>query len=114
MLTRPVLYALSIVSGSGVPKRKNYQIQKKSLTLSPSLLPWHPMDKSNWIEQLKNLAEENYNKGYGYQVYVECYTKDDWEKFIDDLGTWEEVLEMFHTIADIRTEQCQEAQNEVF
>ena len=113
-MTRLFPHALSIVSGSGVPKRKNYQIQKKSLTLSPSLLPWHPMDKSNWIEQLKNLAEENYNKGYGYQVYVECYAKDDWEKFIGDLGTWEEVLEMFHTIADIRTEQCQEAQNEVF
>lgn len=113
-MTRRFPHALSIVSGSGVPKRKNYQIQKKSLTLSPSLLPWHPMDKSNWIEQLKNLAEENYNKGYGYQVYVECYTKNDWEHFIDDLKSWEECLEIFHAIADIRTEQCQEAQNEVF
>ena len=113
-MTRRFPHALSIVSGSGVPKRKNYQIQKKSLTLSPSLLPWHPMDKSNWIEQLKNLAEENYNKGYGYQVYVECYTKDDWEKFIDGLESWEECLDIFYTIADIRTEQCQEAQNEVF
>lgn len=107
-------HALRIVSGSGVPTKKNYEIQKKSLTLSFSLLSWHPMDKSNWIEQLKQLAEENYNKGYGYQVFVECYTKDDWENFIDDLETWEECLEMFHTIADIRTEQCQVAQNEIF
>ena len=72
------------------------------------------MDKSNWIEQLKNLAEENYNKGYGYQVYVECYTKDDWEKFIDGLESWEECLDIFYTIADIRTEQCNSTQNEVF
>jgi len=48
-----------------VPTKKNYEIQKKSLTLSRSLLPWHPMDKSKWIEQLKQLAEDNYNKGYG-------------------------------------------------
>ena len=107
-------HALGIVSGFGVPTRKNYEIQKKSLTLLSSLLSWHPMDKSNWIEQLEKLAEEKYNEGYGYQVYVESYTKDDWEAFIDDLESWEEVLEMFHTIADIRTEQCQAARNEIF
>lgn len=72
------------------------------------------MDKSNWIEQLKKLAEEKYNEGYGYQVFVECYDKREWEEFISDIESWEECLEMFHKIANIRTEQCQEAENEVF
>jgi len=84
------------------------------LTLSFFLLSSHPMDKSNWIKQLKSLAEEKYNEGYGYQVYVECYTQGDWEKLIGDLKTWEEVLELFETIADIRTEECEVVQNEIF
>ncbi len=113
-MTRHFPHALSIVSGSGVPTKKNYEIQKKSLTLSRSLLPWHLMDKSKWIEQLKQLAEDNYNKGYGYQVYVECYSKEDWIHFVSDLNTWEEALDIFHTIANIRTEQNNSACNEVF
>jgi hypothetical protein len=72
------------------------------------------MDKSKWIEQLKQLAEDNYNKGYGYQVYVECYGKEDWIHFVSDLNTWEEALDIFHTIASIRTEQNDSACNEVF
>jgi hypothetical protein len=114
VLTKHFPHALSIVSGSGVPTKKNYEIQKKSLTLSRSLLPWHPMDKSKWIEQLKQLAEDNYNKGYGYQVYVECYSLSDWQAFISDLNSWEETLDIFHTIANIRTEQNNSACNEVF
>ena len=113
-MTKHFPHALSIVSGSGVPTKKNYEIQKKSLTLSRSLLPWHPMDKSKWIEQLKQLAEDNYNKGYGYQVYVECYSLSDWQAFISDLNSWEETLDIFHTIANIRTEQNNSACNEVF
>ena len=114
VLTRHFPHALSIVSGSGVPTKKNYEIQKKSLTLSRSLLPWHLMDKSKWIEQLKQLAEDNYNKGYGYQVYVECYSLSDWQAFISDLNSWEEALDIFHTIANIRTEQNNSVCNEVF
>jgi len=72
------------------------------------------MDKSNWIEQLKKIAEEKYNEGHGYQVFVECYDKKDWEEFVGDLKTWAEALKMFERIADIRTEQSQAAQNEAF
>ena len=72
------------------------------------------MGKNNWIEELKKLAQENYSKGYGYQVFVECYDKSAWEEFVRDLETWSECLKMFHKIASIRTEQCQEAQNEIF
>lgn len=72
------------------------------------------MDKNKWIEQLKQLAQEKYNEGYGYQVYVECYTDSEWLDFVSDLETWEETLEMFHSIADIRTEQYEGAQKEVF
>ena len=73
------------------------------------------MDKSSiWIEQLKKLAQENYSKGYGYQVFVECYDKAQWEEFVSGIEYWEECLEIFHAIASIRTEQHQEAQNEIF
>jgi len=104
-------HALRIVSGFGEAKEKNY---KNLLTLSFYLLSWQPMDKNKWIEQLKQLSQEKYNEGYGYQVYVESYTDNEWSHFVSDLETWEETLEMFHTIASIRTEQCQEAQNEIF
>ena len=72
------------------------------------------MDKTKWIEQLKQLAQDNYNKGYGYQVYVECYDQQDWISFVSDLDSWEETLEIFHTVASIRTDQNDSACNEVF
>jgi hypothetical protein len=97
-----------------VPTKKNYQIQKNFLTVFSPMISWHPMDKSKWIEQLKQLAEDNYNKGYGYQVYVECYGKEDWDRFISNLPTWEDALEVFHSVADIRTEQNNSVRNEVF
>ncbi len=75
----------------------------------------HVLSKSSATRHiLFQSQEDNYNKGYGYQVYVECYSLSDWQAFISDLNSWEEALDIFHTIANIRTEQNDSACNEVF
>lgn len=66
--------------------------------------------KTEWIQKLKVLAEERYERGYGWQVYIECYAQEDWERLIDGCRTYSDARKKATLIARVLTEQYEEAQ----
>jgi len=70
--------------------------------------------KKDWIVKLKKLAESNYNVGYGWQTFVECYDEKDWIELVESVSSLEEAEKLVETIALNRQERYQEAVNEIF
>ena len=66
--------------------------------------------KTEWIQKLKVLAEERYERGYGWQVYIECYAQEDWERLIDGCQTYRQARRRAVRIAKALTEQYLGAQ----
>lgn len=63
---------------------------------------------------VKAHSEAHYADSYGWQEFVECYTDSELEEFVADCATVEDAIAMATTIAEIRTERCEDAQKEVF
>lgn len=66
--------------------------------------------KTEWINLLREHAERNYERGYGWQVYVECYSQADWERLIDGCQTYRQARRRTVRIAKALTEQYLGAQ----
>lgn len=50
------------------------------------------------IERAKALSLKNYNKGYDF--FVECYDKAEWETFMGQFKSWTEAADMMSIMAD--------------
>ena len=72
------------------------------------------MNKHDWIRDLKAIASQNYEQGYGWQVFIECYGSDDWWELVEDCETYGEALEAMTSAARIMTSQCDDARSEIF
>lgn len=70
--------------------------------------------KKDWIVKLKKIAESNYNIGFGWQSFVECYDEKDWIEFVENVSSFEEAEERMKTVALNREERYREAMNEIF
>ena len=68
----------------------------------------------NWIARLKAIASENYELGYGYQVFIECYDSSDWADLVEDCETFAAAEELMHRVAGIHTDRYEEARAEIF
>ena len=68
--------------------------------------------KTEWINLLREHAERNYERGYGWQVYVECYSQADWERLIDGCQTYRQARRRAVRLARILTERNSESQFE--
>ncbi len=94
MLTRKALYGI-LTARSQFNKKNNMN------------------NKQDWIARLKAIASENYELGYGYQVFVECYDSRDWMELIEDCETFEGAEALMHRVAGIHTDRYQEARAEI-
>lgn len=72
------------------------------------------MNKHDWIRDLKAIASENYEQGYGWQVFIECYDSHDWWELVEGFETFEAASEYAHRLARILTEQCDDIRSEIF
>jgi hypothetical protein len=81
---------------------------------SPGATQADERNTQDWIDELKAVASEHYSEGYGWQVFVECYTDDEWERLVSDFGTYSEAEAFVHRLARIMTERCEDACSEVF
>jgi hypothetical protein len=70
--------------------------------------------KTEWIARLKAIANENYVKGYGWQVLVECYDTTDWLDLVEDCETFAAAEALMHRVAGIHTDRYEDAQAEIF
>jgi hypothetical protein len=70
--------------------------------------------KNEMIEAIKAEANARYDEGHGWQVFVECYSDEELLEFVKNCRTVRGALALAKKIASIRTERCQEAQNEIF
>jgi len=68
--------------------------------------------KTEWIQKLKQHAEANYERGYGWQVFIECYAQADWERLIDGCQTYRQARHCMVRLARILTERNSESQFE--
>jgi hypothetical protein len=69
--------------------------------------------KTEWIARLKAIANENYVKGYGWQVLVECYDSNDWLDLVEDCETFAAAEALMHRVAGIHTDRYEEARAEI-
>ena len=69
--------------------------------------------KTEWIARLKALANENYPKGYGWQVLVECYDTNDWLNLVGCCDTWADALNLMIRTAEIQTDRYNDANAEI-
>ena len=69
--------------------------------------------KTEWIARLKAIANENYGKGYGWQVLVECYDTTDWLNLVGCCDTWADALTLATRVADIQTDRHDDACAEI-
>ena len=69
--------------------------------------------KTEWIARLKALANENYSKGYGWQVLVECYDTADWLNLVECCDTWADALTLMIRTAEIQTDRYNDARAEI-
>ncbi len=65
-------------------------------------------------DAIKAEAEKRYNEGYGWQVFVECYSPAELLEFVAECKTVKEALKLAKDIAQIHTERCQAACAESF
>jgi hypothetical protein len=68
----------------------------------------------DWIARLKAIASENYDLGYGYQVFIECYDGADWADLVEDCETFAAAEALMHRVARIHTDRYEEARAEIF
>jgi len=80
---------------------------------SPSATQATERNTQEWIEKLKAIASRNYAEGYGWQVFVECYTNDEWDRLVSDFGTYSEAEAFVHRLARIMTERNEDACSEI-
>jgi hypothetical protein len=71
-------------------------------------------NKQDWIARLKAIASENYELGYGYQVFIECYDNSDWLDLVEDCETFAAAKALMHRVAGIHTDRYEEARAEIF
>lgn len=70
------------------------------------------MTTSELIEKAKAYAQENYEKGM--DTFVECYTQSEWEEFVAECDTWEEMKETMDSCADVWNDRRADAKNSAF
>lgn len=68
------------------------------------------MNTPEIIKAVKELAVKNYEKGYGWQVIVECYTDKEIEEELkeENITTKKAALKHFTWLAKIRTDHHDE------
>lgn len=71
-------------------------------------------DKTAWHAPLKALAERNYDMGYGWQVFTECFTAEDWQEFVEDCESYEDAVAKLERHASAKQERYDEVNSEVF
>jgi len=71
-------------------------------------------NKQDWIARLKAIASENYEQGYGWQVFIECYGQSEWLNLVAGCETYQEALETMTSAAETMTSQCNDARAEIF
>jgi len=70
--------------------------------------------KQEMADAVKAKAEACYNEGHGWQVFVECYENAELLEFVKDCESIEDAIALATSIAQIRTERCQDACAEAF
>lgn len=63
---------------------------------------------------VKAEAEKNYEKSFGWQEFIECYSDRELEEFVAEASTVEEAVRRATEIADIRTDLYDDARAEIF
>ena len=66
------------------------------------------------VETIKALAAERYDRGYGWQVYTECYTDDEFAEDFGGFATIAEAVKWAEELAEARDEQYAAANAEAF
>lgn len=70
--------------------------------------------KEEMADAVTALAEANYATGHGWQVFVECYSRQEMLEFVADCDSLEYAISLATKVADIRTERCEDARAEIF
>jgi hypothetical protein len=69
--------------------------------------------KRDWIPALRDLAQRNYSKGYGWQMLVECWGESEWLDLVGRCETWADALALTNRVADLQTDRYNDANGEI-
>jgi len=69
--------------------------------------------KQDWIPALRDLAQRNYSKGYGWQVLVECWGNAEWLNLTTGCDTLGQAKNKARSVARIYQEQFDDANAEI-
>lgn len=65
-------------------------------------------------QAVRNQAEAKYNESYGWQVFVECYSNNELEKFVADCKDVDQALVLAAEVAATLDSQESDAMSEVW
>ena len=65
-------------------------------------------------QAVRNQAEAKYNESYGWQVFVECYTDQELEKFVADCKDVDQALVLAAEVAATLDSQESDVMSEVW
>lgn len=68
-----------------------------------------PQGRTN-VLLIEQLAAQRYNRGYGWQVFVECYDRDELAEEFGRFPSAEQAVALAEDLAGIRDEQYAAAQ----
>jgi len=69
--------------------------------------------KQEWIPALRDLAQRNYSKGYGWQVLVECWGDSEWLNLATGCATLAQAMKSARAVARIYQSQYNDACAEI-
>ena len=64
-----------------------------------------------WYETIKEWAESNYDKGYGYQVIVECFDDAEYERVFGHCHSTSDAMRIAKELVEIWNDQYLDVTN---
>ena len=88
-------------------------LTRKALSVTLALHSMTTTTKQDWIPALRDLAQRNYSKGYGWQVLVECWGNAEWLNLTTGCDTLGQAKNKARSVARIYQEQFDDANAEI-
>lgn len=94
-------------------KSDSQGLTRKALSVTLALHSMTTTTKQDWIPALRDLAQRNYSKGYGWQALVECWTDAEWLNLTTGCDTLKQAEKKARSVARIYQNQYDDANAEI-
>lgn len=88
-------------------------LTRKALSVIVALHSMTTTTKQDWIPALRDLAQRNYSKGYGWQVLVECWGNAEWLNLTTGCDTLGQAKNKARSVARIYQDQYDDVNAEI-